>query len=167
MEIEKVTYSEANKAARDRFRAEVEKHIAELKTAYDEYLGSDTDRSNRRRLELDQYLIEGCGERRAIYNSVRKAIRLSYPEPPKPGPVFESVKPVTVHSHAEAKEKGLKNYVIVTEGPKVDVPAAWKDPDIDWMGGHVTPITPTTADQMKPARMTEDGQVYYREEVTP
>ena len=63
----------------------------------------------------------------------------------------------------EARAKGLKNYVVVSEGRPGAIPEEWKDKDIKWSGGYVSEITPTLSDQQNPDRMTYDGEVYRRE----
>ena len=163
MEVYKPTFNEDNAKARERFQKVIEKHLKELKAAYDEYLESDPDKSERRRLELREYLTHGC-DKAFVYNRVINAIHEAYPRPQKPAPEMAQTPAVRiVKSAAEAREKGYMSYAIIEEGVEYDVPEAWKDPSIQWVGHSVTEIIPTVGDMNKPARMAYDGHVYYRE----
>ena len=62
----------------------------------------------------------------------------------------------------EAKRKGLTSFVTITPGPRAEVSYAWQDPNIEWSGYSVTEIVPNLEDNNRPARMTEDGKIYYR-----
>ena len=164
MEVYTPTFSENNNKARAKFRKIIELHVKELKQAFDEYLNSDTDKSERRELELEQYLHRECDDKEAyICNCVMRAIHEAFPKPPKPVPEFAPTPmPHIVKSVAEANEKGYTNYAIVQEGQEVPVPEAWQDKNIQWIGHSVTPIVPTLNDINHPARMTREGEVYYR-----
>lgn len=165
MEIYKPTFNENNEKARTRFQKVIEKHLVELKAAYDEYLNSDPeDKSDRRKIELEQYLTHGCGDKAFVYNSVTTAIHVAYPKPQKPAPEIAPTPTVpVVKSAAEAREKGYMSYAIIEDGPERDIPSAWKDPNIEWVGYSITEVPPTLGDRNNPARMTEDGKTYYRD----
>ena len=161
MNIESITFDEKNEKARELFRKEVDRHIKELKAAYDEYLDSDADKSEKRQIELDQYLWEGC-KPPVVYAAVTLLLHREFPRPPKPAPEFKSVAVPVVESLREAKRKGLTSFVTITPGPRAEVPRAWQDPNIEWSGYSVTEIVPNLEDNNRPARMTEDGKIYYR-----
>ena len=162
MDIYEPTFSDVNVKARERFRKIIEKHIESLALAYDEYLSADTDRSERREHELEQFLCAGT-ERAYIYNAVKRAIHAAYPKPPKAVPVFVSRSVRVVKSLKEAQEKGLTSFAIIEEGIAPDVPEELKDPSIQWIGHSVTEIVPTLSDSNEPARLTYDGKAYYRQ----
>ncbi len=166
MEVYTPTFSENNNKARAKFRKIIELHVKELKQAFDEYLNSDTDKSERRELELEQYLHRECDDKEAyICNCVMRAIHEAFPKPPKPVPEFVTAPlPPIVKSEREAREKGYRTYVIIEKGPEVPVPEALKDPNIQWTGHSITPIIPVLNDTNHPARMTYEGETYYRDE---
>ena len=162
MEVYRPTFNSDNEKAREKLQNAIDKHIKELKAAYDEYLNADEDKSERRAQELEEYLLKGAGEKGGIGYGILWAIHVAYPKPPKPDPVFAPGPSVpVVKSVAEAKKRGLTSYAIIEEGYAYDVPEEWKD--VDWMGASVTEVAPSVSDRNNPARMTEDGKVYYRE----
>ena len=157
-------YSKTNEQARDRLYQVMEKHIAELHAAIEAYFAADgDDLGNQRRLELEQYITSGAGDRSSVYVHLLRAVHRAYPKPPVQAPEFVSPMPTIVESPEEARAKGLKNYVVVSEGRPGAIPEEWKDKDIKWGGGYVSEIIPTLSDQQNPARLTPDGEVYYRE----
>lgn len=165
MEVYRPTFNEDNDKARAKFKKIVEKHLEELKAAYDEYQRSDSDDSERREQELDDYLCKGFDEKKkVICHHVLLAIHEAYPRPPKPLPkFFERPAVPVVKSIEEARRKGLVSFAIIDDGPEYDVPEAWKDPNIQWVGSNVTEVNPTLGDMNHPARLTSDGKVYYRD----
>ena len=157
-------YSKTNEQARDRLYQVMEKHVAELDAAIETYFAADgDDLGNQRRLELEQYITSGAGDRSSVYVYLLRAVHRAYPKPPVQAPELVSPMPPIVKSPEEARAKGLKNYVVVSEGRPAVVPEEWKDKNIKWFGGSVTEITPTVSDQQNPARMTYEGEVYRRE----
>ena len=157
------TFSKANEEARKKLWKELDKHLEGIKASFDAYLNADDDKSERRKIELTQYMGKDCGDRRYKYHAAIKAMYKAFPKPVKPAPEFSgSPAAPVVKSAQEAGEKGFKTYVTIQEGPAYDVPDEWKDPNIEWVGGSVTEIGPTLSDQMEPARMTYEGQTYYR-----
>ena len=83
MNVYKPVFTDENAKARQRLWKIIEKHVHELKAAYDEYLDADPDKSERRELELDQYLLRECEDKKLIYSAARKAIREAYPKAQK------------------------------------------------------------------------------------
>lgn len=166
IEVHTPTYNETNERARSRFFKIVDKHLEALKVAFDEYMNTDDQEKNPARdLELEQYLYRVTGGIPNKYALVKQAICEAYPKPPKPAPVFVgTVGAPIVKSEKEARKKSYHAYTIITEPPQVDVPEALKDPNIQWTGHSVTEIEPTLTDRNNPARMTYEGEVYYRNE---
>ena len=164
IEVNKPTFDKTNEAARARLYKVIDKHIEALKAAFDEYMAADADQGAKRALELEQYFSEGGGDRQIVYSKVRRAIKAAYPKAPEQAPQIGKPQELpTVSSVKEAKEKGLTNYTIVEEGVKYDIPSEWKDPSIEWTGARVSETVPTVGDQNRPARMTYEGEVYYRD----
>ena len=159
MNYYKPVFTKADEMEREKLTRIIDKHLVELKAAFDEYLSSNDQRAE----EMERFLCEDSdSKKRLVYYASKRCLQIAYPEPPKISHTVKKVYGVPiVKSVNEAKKKGLTCYAIVEEGPHFDVPEEWKD-DIEWIGSSVSVVIPSPTDRNNPARMTEDGTVYYR-----
>lgn len=145
--------------AKEKFLAVMWECIERMHNALQEYLEPYKDN----RLET-QKAKKALWDDKCVTIQILKALQRAYPEPAKEPPVIAPPPSVpVVKSVKEAAEKGYRAFVIITPGPSAEVPREWLDPSIKWSGHSVEPLVPTIEDRNNPARMTEDGETYYRE----